>query len=539
MAGIANFGSFASGLMQGHLAGEAERRREEAELRAKEDQAFQLEQRGIWRDEQERAKRIRQGIAGIARPGAEVGRTQFMAEGIDGPEAIPGLSTIQRQSDADYYRQLGDVYTREGDIERAEGMRDRLFNLDQRNFQLGQQGRTLRQQSAADAALGRRAEMIRELQADMPAFLAKYSPMFNADQIGGERYRGSQVAFASTPQGQVGYLVSPDGKSTMQFPVTQQSLMDIINGLTDAELSATSPEAYAAAATRGIQRGQLAATGLTAQAAMRNADTNASYRAWMEGRPLVQTDGSGRVITLDPTGTRQLGVFGSPRPLPGSGGAAKELPPKMVKELNEAAQAVEVAKTPQERQAAQQRYTNLYSIAATYMGKVLKPGEIKGNYPGTGSGDPRIDALNAQEQQLLGKMTGDNYEATQAALTNIAGRRQAIKLQGQLQELGDNVEARVGLARDLIGRNATQEALQGLGFTPDEVRAARKPAPLSQTPSGAKVGGSATSQPAAATDTVRYIRTQTPRGSYIYTESPRGMTRAQWAEQGVDVPIKK
>jgi hypothetical protein len=39
------------------------------------------------------------------------------------------------------------------------------------------------------------------------------------------------------------------------------------------------------------------------------------------------------------------------------------------------------------------------------------------------------------------------------------------------------------------------------------------------------------SQPAApAEDTTKYIRSKTPRGSYEYTVSPRGMTKAQWAE---------
>lgn len=262
---IANIGAFAGGLQRGAvLAGE--------ERRLEEDQQFQRERQQAWKDEQARQERIRQGIAGVARPGAEVGRQPFVAEGIDGPENIPGLYNVKQQTEQDYLRQLADVYSGAGEV---EGM----LRLRNAGFEQGQRERALRQQGAADAALGRRADMVALLNRSPEEFVAKYSPLFNSDQIGGAQHKGAKVAFASTPQGQIGYLVTPDGKVGGQFPVTREALMGIIDQMTDADLGASSPEMYAAAAGRGIQRGQLGAQQTTAAAAMRNAATQEAYRA--------------------------------------------------------------------------------------------------------------------------------------------------------------------------------------------------------------------------------------------------------------------
>lgn len=479
MAGIANFGSFAGGLMQGHRAALDEQRREEDQAFQRENQQFQRDsqsflakQRAEAIEEMARQKRLREGIAGLARPGAELGRTSYMMEGIDGPEVLPGAYTINRQTDQGFLRGLADLYYREGMPEQAVGVEERMFNL-------GQRERTLGHQRSVDAALSRRAEMIREAQADPTAFMAKYAPQFNADAIGGPQYAGHTVALASTPKGQVAYMVDPSGKNVGSVPINARTLTDFIDSLTDADLSAASPEMYGQVATRGIQRGQLGAQQMTAAAALQNAVTNEAYKTGILGRPTLTPDGTGRILVTDPQGNL-LRTLGNPRPVPGGGGGggARQLPPAMVKELNEAAAAVDAAKTPAERMAAQQKYNNLYSIAATIMGKVLRPGEIKGNYAGTRDENPRVAALQQQASQLESKMTGDNFEATQAALAKIDQQIGIIRLGEQVKGL--SAAERVPEASKLIQQGASPEVLQGLGFSQDEVRAARKYRPPAQ-----------------------------------------------------------
>lgn len=292
---IANLGAFGAGLVRGDILADEERRKDE-------DQAFQLEQRKAWRDEQARLERVRQGIAGVARPGAEVGRVPMMAPGMDGEEAIPGLYNVQRQTDAGYYGQLGDVYAREGMIAESEGMRDRA--------------RTRDQQTRGDAALAARREMLKMAQTDLPGFMQKFGTAFNNNQWGGAHREGDYLAMASTPQGQVAHYFNKAGQMVGTIPVTPESITQLVNQLTDDELSTVSPEMYGAATTRGIQRGQLGAQQTSAQAAMRTAAANEGYKDWLTTKPVIHQDGTGRLISLSADGTRQLGVFGSARPEP-------------------------------------------------------------------------------------------------------------------------------------------------------------------------------------------------------------------------------
>ena len=305
MAGIANIGSFASGLMRGHLTATEEQRREE-------DQAFQKQQRDAWQEEQDRQKRVRAGIAGIARPGTETGRTQFMMEGIDGPEALPGAYTVNRQTDEGFLRGLADLYYK-------EGMPEQAFGAEERGFTLKERARTLGQRERIDAALARRRELHKKAKADPVGFMVEYGQgEFNADKIGGPRFAGHTVAMASTPNGQVGYMINPQGQTVGSIPITSEAISRFIDSLTDDELSAASPEMYSQVAGRGLQRGQLSAQQMTAQAAMRNAQANEDYRRWLQDRPTLMSTGSGKVVAIDSTGTRQLGMFGERRPVPGS-----------------------------------------------------------------------------------------------------------------------------------------------------------------------------------------------------------------------------
>lgn len=511
--GIANIGSFAGGLMRGHLASTEERRREEEESRRKADQAYQEEQRTLFREEEGRKKRVREGISGLARPGTEEQYferdPQAILEGAEGPDMFrPATRTITPDM---YQDRLAGLYSREGMPELAAGAEDRAYNLRQRVRTDRLNERTDRQLAASDATLGRKSTMLSDLRTlGVAGFMQKYGPDFNANLFGNPRYTDHTVAMASTPNGPVGYMIDPKGQTLGSMPINERTIMEFIDSLTDAELSTVSPEMYGAAQTRGIQRGQLAAQQTTAAAAMRNAATNEADRAALRDRPTLTQDGSGRILVTDNSGTL-LRTLGSPRPGPVDR-SPKELPPKMVQELNDAAQAVDNAKTPQERQAAQQRYNNLYSLAATQMGKVLKPGEVRGNYPGSADQDPEIAMLNTREQQLLSKMTGDNYETTQTALQNIRSQKSMVVLRRQITDL--TPEERIPEANKLLKQGAAPEVLQQLGFSLEEVRKARRFTPTTQTPSGNKVGGSATDQPVEASSGME--TTKSPTGKTVY-----------------------
>lgn len=486
MAGIANIGSFASGLMRGHLTATEEQRREE-------DQAFQKQQRDAWQEEQDRQKRVRAGIAGIARPGTETGRTQFMMEGIDGPEALPGAYTVNRQTDEGFLRGLADLYYKEGMPEQAVGAEERIFAL-------GQRGRTLGQQRATDAALARRAAMIKEAQDDPTGFMAKYGPQFNADQIGGPQYAGMQVALASSPQGQMAYMLDPrSGKTVGSMPVTAQSISDFINTLTDQELSAASPEMYSQVAGRGLQRGQLSAQQMTAQAALRNAVTNESYKDGMLRRPLIQ-ESRGQTRVIDPATGSLIATYGSRMPDPGAEAANR---PNIRTAMITVPDQVTGKPTKVPVNVVTQLGPNNVPVVNAYTmdGRPIKDNKLLSQLAGGdlsgGEQDPQLAALSAQTQRLLANMTGDNYGATQDALKDIDKQRNVIMLKRQISGL--TPEERVPEASNLLKQGATPEVLQQLGFTQEEVRAARKYRPAAQP--GAATATNPTAKPPKTGDT--------------------------------------
>jgi hypothetical protein len=482
MAGIANIGSFASGLMRGHLTATEEQRREE-------DQAFLKEQRGQTRDEWNRAEAIRRGIAALPQVGSQQTRR------VKDPQAIMDTGDENQFMDEAY------SYTPEmrqqalAGLYRQYGREDLAGGAEDRGYSLFKQGRERGQIERVDTALSNRAQHLKDLkELGLAGYAEKHGRSFNGDLWGGPKFAGHTVSFASTPKGQMVYMHDPSGNVSGKMPYTEASVLEFINSLTDAELSAASPEMYSQVATRGIQRGQLGAQQTTAAAAMRNAQANEDYRNWMQGRPTYQQSGDGTILQFGPSGNL-LGTFGRPRPLPGSGG--RQLSPDAVKELNVAAAAVDAAKTPQERLAAQQKFSNLYTIAMTSLGKVMKPGEVKGLYPGTADQDPQLAALDTQAQQLLAKMTGDNYGATQDALKDIERQRSVVMLKRQISGL--TPEERVPEASNLLKQGATPEVLQQLGFTQEEVRAARKYRPAAQP--GAATATNPTAKPPKTGDT--------------------------------------
>lgn len=514
--GIANFGSFAGGLMRGHLAATEEQRRQE-------DQAFQNEQRGVWRDDQARLKRVREGIAGIARPGAEEQYferdPQAILEGAEGPDMFrPATRTVTPDM---YQERLAGLYSREGMPELAAGAEDRAYNLRQRVRTDRLNERTDRQLAAADAILAKRQQMITDYQKDPQAFISNYANLFNSDQFGGPQHAGATIALASTPQGTMAHYMGADGQHVGSKLLNPQTVMEMINGLTDAELGSTSPEQYGAAQTRGIQRGQLAVQqGQLGVAqgqlgvAQRNAATNEAYRTWLQGRPTLTQDGSGRILVTDSSGSL-LRTLGAPRPDPGA--AALNRPTIRTATLSMPDAATGKASKVPVNVVTQMGPDNVPTVRAYTMdGKQITDNKLLQQLAGgenpNSTGDPRMDFLNAQEQQLMGRMTGDNYEATQQALANIRGQRRTIIETDRVAKL--RPEERIPDAARLLKERYSPEALQAFGFTLDEVRKARRYTPTAQNPSGNKVGGSATDQPMEASSGME--TTKTPDGKTVY-----------------------
>lgn len=388
--GIANIGSFAGGLMRGHLAATEEQRREQEEARRKEDQKFQEEQRGRARQDWKTEDEIRSGIAALP----AVGSTQYRV--VKNPQAILDLGNEHQYMDEQYtytpemrQQALAGLYRSKGREDLAAGAEDRAYTYVQRGreaedrtYNLGQRQRALGQQAAVDAALLRRSDMLRELATDEDAFVAKYGDLFNRDEFGGPQHQGARLAFASTPQGKVGYYIGADGAVGGQFPVNRQSLMEIVNRLTDAELSAASPEQFSAAQTRGIQRGQLDVQRgqLGVQqgqlgVAQQNANTQEQYRRWLETQPKIMQDGTGRIIAIDPTGQRQLGVFGNARPDPNARNAGFRDPAAYdaaVKEYNDLVVKYQQAQTPTERQNLMRQLSLVEGKIANAMGRPMQ-----------------------------------------------------------------------------------------------------------------------------------------------------------------------
>lgn len=88
--------------------------------------------------------------------------------------------------------------------------------------------------------------------------------------------------------------------------------------------------------------------------------------------------------------------------------------------------------------------------------------------------NPQMAAIDAQISRLTQSMTGDNFDATQAAIKQLTGQKQLLGLQGQITNASP--QERIDLARGLLAQGAKPEVLATIGLTPDEVKQARKPA---------------------------------------------------------------
>lgn len=427
---IANVGGFAQGLMRGHMYAEDERRKNE-------DAAFQQEQRARMRDDWGRQDRVRQGISSVQQPGVVRDPEAILNQDFTQTDAIP----MRTQTQQGYYDDLSNVYAREGMLDQAEGVKDRAYNMKQRRIQEGVLG------AQRLAALG-------DLNGAVSTLADTYKEVPDKHDIVTQRGPDGSLLTGIT---------GPNGWAMPLQPVNKQ----VVDSMLGNAMKFMSTDMFTKMEDLGIKN-------RTVDAAQQNADTQAARWKWEQEQPKLMQDGTGRIVAISSDGRRQLGTFGNARPILGAGGAgARELPPTVVAELNSAAQAVDNARTPQERQAAQQRYMNLYSNAATLMGKVLKPGEVKGNFPGANGfdGDSAINDFNLVRQSVLANKDLDP-EVKMQQLRQIDAQRSLYVLKNQIPAL--QPDERVPELRKLMASGMPRETLQSLGFSLREMREAEQ-----------------------------------------------------------------
>ena len=437
--GIANIGAFAQGLMRGDMyANEEKRKKDEQDfLNAQREQT-----RAQWaRDDEERG-----ALAALDRPGVRPDPQAILDQDFTQNETIP-TKTV---TDADYARGLARAYKYSPD--------KALAALNTAN-QFDQTARTVKQQGKADAALDRRAAMIDQWRKDPQGFLNTFSTAFNADAFGGPQHAGKTVSFATTPNGMVGHMFDPSGKHVGTMPLTNESVMALINQLTDDDLATVSPEMFGQAAARGIQRGEL---GVKQQ----QADTMEGHRKFQESQPRLMQDGTGRIVSIDSTGTRQLGVFGSARPdHTGSGGGANGAINNKLVEL-----AGTYAGLTPEQQKGPEGQTILRQVAI--LKAKLDPLTVFGDNKPV---DPVRARYDAVRQSILARKDMDSSEML-TQLSNVDKQFDTQVLRSQVAGLQPH--ERVPELRKLVatGMYTPDELNKTFGFTFAEIKQARKPA---------------------------------------------------------------
>lgn len=457
---IQNLGAFTAGLARGDLAASEEQRK-------REQQDFAREQQQAWREAQKREEAQRQAFAGVRRPGDyEVQSYRGMTGGLD-MEDMPRETERISVSDEDFARGLA----------RASADPSAALGFLNTAGQLNQQARVLRANRDMDAALARYRASIDEFRRDPEGFLTRNISLFNADKIGGPEFAGQRVALQRTPQGNQAIIIGPDNNVIGTMPITPQTVEDTLARLVSSELGSVSPEVFFQNQGRRLQERQVGAAETTAAAAASRADTEGQYRRDLAGRPLVQNDGSGRIVVLDPTGSRVIGTYGAPRPEPGAGMGAGRMP-----QLLGATQDGQlIVMTPQ-------------GIRTQPMPPGVTAGDI---FPRASGVRPKPGtSFQAQREQLLARLTGDNFQQTQEALASIDAQESRFLLEQRLADLPP--EERVPELRKLIAQGATLEALRSFGFTPRELREASKPAPAAPAASPAPAAPAGISRPAPA-----------------------------------------
>lgn len=269
-------GNIGMGLVRGdQLANEEARRANEDARRANEDKrnaeaaAFMQEQRGWQRQDRSKADELEAALKGV-RPAGDYDSVDPLAaaEGVD-PSMLPKVKVSR--SDADVFRDQARVFQGLGKPNEAA----QLVTL-ARGERKG--AREDKQNADRDAAFLNYGKMMSMLQSPdgHVAFAKQYGPMFNADTIGGEQFRGMRVHF--DPDHKSAVFIDKDGKVAGQAPWTSAAGMQAAKMMLEGTLAGISAEDYVRGESLGMQRGALANQTKTADAAKTTADATNEYR---------------------------------------------------------------------------------------------------------------------------------------------------------------------------------------------------------------------------------------------------------------------
>lgn len=328
--------------MRGHQAATEERRKEE-------DQAFLREQRGQQREQWGRDKEERDRLAAVLPVGEHEDPNAVLgwnyAERPEGPPKI-------KVTPEDYALGLSRAYKYSPDkalaaVTAADAFKEKAYQEHKRNVV----DAALRAQSLFDAGDHRGA---------MAHLQSVYRTINDGKELvnetGGDGIERWGVAQAGR------YLSEPQPMSP-----------ELVKQAVWSALKFATPEMFKTVGTLENQGITARAAQTTAAAATKKADTDEGYRRFLEGRPIVGQDGTGRMVVLSPDGTRQIGTFGAARPQTGTGGLNSLIDPAAYKaavtRYNELAAQFEAETDPAKRRKLRQDLNVVASQLATASGR--------------------------------------------------------------------------------------------------------------------------------------------------------------------------
>lgn len=367
---IAAIGAGMAGLVRGHQMAEEDKRKAE-------DQKFLNEQRGRQRQDWADADALKGALTSIRPAGTyEDVDPLAAAEGLE-PSMLP--KTRVTRTDADVMQDQARAFQKFGKVQEAAQMTGAAR-------QTKREDRTDKLTGERDAVFREAGEMWADLRAgDMNAFRAKWGERFNADQIGGPQYAGYKVQF--NPEGTKTYIMDPQGAIVREAPWNPQTARSLVEEYLDGRLSTLSAEDYQQTTARGLDRRKTGAAETTARAAADQAraagekvQVDREYKDFLASRPNIAADGTGRLVSISSDGTRQLGVFGSARPIVdrvGGGGGANAIKDPAgydaaVKEYNDLAVKYQTSTDPQERNRLRAQIQVTSGKIANAMGKPMQ-----------------------------------------------------------------------------------------------------------------------------------------------------------------------
>ncbi len=226
------------------------------------------------------------------------------------------------------------------------------------------------------------------------ALAAKYQPLFAAAAKGDysgfdpliQAYNSQQGGFGdghyagmqSTPQGTVVNRWDGKGNSVGSYKLDPQTAQELLQQAYMLERSGLGANQFKEVQQMGLDLRKTKATERTADATMKNAETQDRYRQdqvdLAKSQVSYQNDGTGRVLAFSRDG-KLIGTFGAARPVLGHGGGGGggrdySLTPQEQAGLQGILERYNAAKTPEERARIGQEYQMAQSYLQLRRGKV-------------------------------------------------------------------------------------------------------------------------------------------------------------------------